>query len=126
MARIYTHLADTDRVILELNDLVPKEKQNGKFTSVTCPRCGTVNPFGSKDCSKCFLSLESQEAKEEVTLRQKIKAMDTYGAESEWSDPLSVTMPRTRAITSPFLNFLQQHPNLFPILQILLQRLGLQ
>jgi len=27
---------------------------------------------------------------------------------------------------SPFLNFLQSHPNLFPILQMLLQRLGLQ
>ena len=39
---------------------------------------------------------------------------------------VTVTMPRNRAITSPFLNFLQNHPNLFPILRLLLQRLGLQ
>ena len=78
MARIYTHLADTDRVILELNDLVTKEKQNGKFTSVICPRCGMVNPFGSKDCSKCFLSLDNQEAKEEVSLKRKIQVMEKY------------------------------------------------
>ncbi len=91
MARIYTHLADTDRVILELNDLVPKEKQNGKFTSVTCPRCGTVNPFGSEDCSKCFLSLESQEAKEEVSLRRKIKVLEKY--QNMWREELEKIMP---------------------------------
>jgi ribosomal protein L40E len=91
MSRIYTHLADTDRVILELNDLVPKEKQNGKFTSVTCPRCGTVNPFGSKDCSKCFLSLESQEAKEEVSLRRKIKSMEKY--QEFWKEELEKILP---------------------------------
>ena len=39
----------------------------------------------------------------------------------------TITVPRNRAITSPFLNFLQNHPNLFPILQkLLLQRLGLK
>jgi hypothetical protein len=39
---------------------------------------------------------------------------------------LTVTMPRNRAVNTPFLSFLQQHPNLFPILQQILQRLGLQ
>ena len=38
---------------------------------------------------------------------------------------LEVTMPRNKMATNtPFLNFLQNHPNLFPILQLLLQRLG--
>jgi C1A family cysteine protease/outer membrane lipoprotein-sorting protein len=53
------------------------------------------------------------------------KAKDINGAESDWAT-LKVTMPRNRAITSPFLNFLQNHPYLFSILQLLLQRLGLQ
>ena len=59
------------------------------------------------------------------TYNVKVKAMDTYGGESDW-EALTVTMPRNRAINSRFLNFLQNHPNLFPILQMLLQRLGLQ
>ncbi len=41
--------------------------------------------------------------------------------------PVTLTTPRNRAITiPPFLQFLQNHPNLFPILQQLLQRLGIQ
>ena len=60
----------------------------------------------------------------------KVKAKDIYDYGSKWSDPLSVTMPRNKAINLPFLqflqNFLQDHPNLFPILQKIIQRLGLQ
>jgi len=55
----------------------------------------------------------------------KAKARDIHGSESDWGE-LVVTMPRNRAITRPFQWFLQQHLNLFPILQMLLQRLGLQ
>ena len=44
---------------------------------------------------------------------------------SEWSDRVSVVMPRNKAINTPLLNFLQQHPNMFPLLQLLIQRLGL-
>ena len=53
------------------------------------------------------------------------KAKDIYGAEGDWAE-LKVTMPRNRAINRPFLNFLQNHPNLFPILRQILLRLGLQ
>jgi len=60
---------------------------------------------------------------ERGTYEIRIKGKDVYGRESEWSDPLSVTMPRNKAINRPFLNFLENHPNLFPILQKLLQRL---
>ena len=53
------------------------------------------------------------------------KAKDCcWGAESPEST-FPVTMPRNRAINTPFLNFLQNHPNMFPILRLLLQRLGL-
>ena len=47
----------------------------------------------------------------------KVKAKDTNGFESEWSDPLPVSMPRNRAIQRPFLNFLQNHPLIYQLLQ---------
>jgi len=46
----------------------------------------------------------------------KVKSRDQYGSESEWSDPLTVTMPKNKAIKTPFLNFLQQYPLLFQII----------
>ncbi len=59
----------------------------------------------------------------------KVKAKDFHGAESIWSDPLSVSMPRNRAVNSLFLQFLEglleKFPNAFPILRLLLQGLGL-
>jgi len=53
----------------------------------------------------------------------RVKAKDINGSQSEWSDPLSVTMSRNRAITTPFQKFLENHSNLFPILRYIL---GLQ
>jgi hypothetical protein len=57
---------------------------------------------------------------EEGNYEIKVKAIDVHGAESEWSDPLSVTMPRYRSLSNiellklfdwfydcfPFINFL--------------------
>jgi len=51
----------------------------------------------------------------------RVRARDECGFVSDWSDPLEVTMPRNRAINTPFLRFLQSHPNLFPILRHLLR-----
>ena len=53
------------------------------------------------------------------------KAKDIYGAESDWGT-LTVTMPRNKVIITPFLIWLQRHPNMFPLLQLLLYRFGLQ
>ena len=61
---------------------------------------------------------------ESGTFTVKVKAMDVIGFESDWTT-LEVTMPRNRAIQTPLLSFLKNHPNMFPILQQLLQRLGL-
>lgn len=57
------------------------------------------------------------------TYQVRVKAQDEHGRESGWSDPLSVTMPKSKVINTPFLNFLENHPHLFPLLQ---QLLGLQ
>jgi len=62
---------------------------------------------------------------EEDTYQIKVKSRDRCYAESPWSDPLSVSMPRNRALQMPFLQFLEQHPNMFPILRQLLQLLKL-
>jgi len=52
----------------------------------------------------------------------KVKAKDTTGAESVWSDPLPITMPYS--FNKPILQFLellfQRFPNAFPILRQLL------
>ena len=49
--------------------------------------------------------------------------VNTKEIESSWAT-LHVTMPKNRAIQTPFKWFLQQYPNLFLLLKILLQRLG--
>jgi len=50
----------------------------------------------------------------------KVKAKDVYDAESEWSDPLSISMPKNKAI-NPFLLFLERLIERFPMLEQILQ-----
>jgi len=50
----------------------------------------------------------------------KVKSRDRCYAESEWSDPLVVSMPKSKPINTSFLNFLENHPHLFPLLRQLL------
>jgi hypothetical protein len=50
----------------------------------------------------------------------RVSARDTHGKVSDWSNPLIVNMPRSRSIENIFLQFLQNHPNMFPILRALL------
>ena len=54
----------------------------------------------------------------------RVKARDADGLESVWSDPLPVTMPRNRGMNTPFLRLLQYYPYMFPMMRLLLQRLG--
>ena len=52
----------------------------------------------------------------------RAKARDLFGAESDWTE-FTVTMPKSKAIVTPFQwlkDFLQNHPKLFPILRQLL------
>lgn len=50
----------------------------------------------------------------------KVKAIDINGAESEWADPLSVTMPRNGLSGRPILILIKQILENFPILNRLL------
>jgi parallel beta-helix repeat protein len=54
----------------------------------------------------------------------RARAKDENGTIGEWGI-LLVTMPRYKSINLPFLNWFQQHPNMFSILQMLLQRFEL-
>ena len=49
----------------------------------------------------------------------KAKAKNTESIETDWST-LEVTMPKNKAIDTPFLRFLENHPRMFPMLRHLL------
>jgi parallel beta-helix repeat protein len=84
---------------------------------------GWMGPLGSGDPVNI-----SHKWNQSGTYIIKAKLKD-FCNESPWG-MLEVTMPRNKAINTPFLqfiqNFLQNHPNLFPILQKIIQRLRLQ
>jgi hypothetical protein len=46
----------------------------------------------------------------------KVKARDEYGEESQWSDPLSVSMPKQKSRYLPYLNLINILKTHFPIL----------
>jgi len=49
----------------------------------------------------------------------KAKAKDPYNTESDWAEFI-VSMLRSKSINIPFLKWLQSHPNMFPIIRLLL------
>jgi hypothetical protein len=55
----------------------------------------------------------------EGTYEVRVKAMDMYGAEGEWSDPLVVSMPKTKSL-SVFNLWISRLIQRFPILELLL------
>ena len=57
---------------------------------------------------------------EEGAYTIKAKVKDIHGAQSEWAT-LEVSMPKNKAINTPFLQFLENHPHLFPLLRQLLE-----
>ena len=53
----------------------------------------------------------------------KVKAKDEHGAQSVWSDPLPISVPKNKVIDikSLLVQFLEDHPYIFPLIQLLLQ-----
>jgi hypothetical protein len=72
-------------------------------------------PSGQKYSYKIFLTVFPG------TYTLGVQAKDINEAESEWTY-VQINVTKNKAINTPFLNFLQQYPNLFRILQTLLQR----
>jgi len=50
----------------------------------------------------------------------RVKAKDVFDAESDWAT-LTVSMPKNKLINTPFIDFLENHPYIFPILRHLLE-----
>ena len=73
---------------------------------------GWLGPYESGEVAETQYSWEYKGVYE-----IKVKAKDDFSLEGDWSDPLVVTIPRDKAINRPILNWLQSHPNLFPLLQ---------
>ena len=76
-----------------------------------------LGPYNSEEeCNTSNIWFEQRE------YEVKVKAIDIHNAESEWSDPLVVSMPKNKPYTNtPFLQFLENHPHLFPLLRQLLE-----
>ena len=57
----------------------------------------------------------------------KVKAKDAFGGESDWSDPLPITMPKTTVLSLRLMLYqlleqlLQQFPNAFPLIRQLMK-----
>jgi len=48
----------------------------------------------------------------------RVKAKDDHGVQSEWSDPLPISMPKNKQLIDlPFFDILERFPRLFPILR---------
>jgi penicillin V acylase-like amidase (Ntn superfamily) len=59
---------------------------------------------------------------EQGTYEVRVKAMDQYGAESDWSDPIAISIAKNKpCMKQYFFNLLEIHPNLFPTLRQLLK-----
>jgi hypothetical protein len=73
---------------------------------------GWIGPYNSGDDGSA-----SHSWNEQGDYEIKVKAKDTNGIESEWSDPLPISMPKNKVINTPFLRFLENHPHMFPLLR---------
>ncbi len=51
----------------------------------------------------------------------RVKAKDTRGLETNWSDPFRITMPRNRVTPSNFLHLIERFLDTFPIIRYLLE-----
>ena len=56
----------------------------------------------------------------------KIKMINSDDSNDYCEVDVFLKTPRNKIVIRPFLHILQSHPNMFPILQLLIQRLGLQ
>lgn len=95
VCRVYTHLQDTDRAILELNGLIEKEKdKDGRYTSIICPRCNVNNPFGSKHCSQCALPLDDETILNYDQKKELVSLLPKFQTKQELEDYIGEVMFR--------------------------------
>jgi hypothetical protein len=79
---------------------------NGKLS-------GWIGPYNSGQTAQA-----SHKWTEKGDYEVRIKAKDDHGIQSEWSDPLPISMPKNKQlIDMPFFDFLERFPRLFPVLR---------
>jgi hypothetical protein len=78
---------------------------------------GWIGPFNSGSTASAKKTWNKQ-----GTYQIKVAAKDIHGKIGSWSDPLEVTMPKSKTfnIDSFLIYFLEKHPNMFPILRNIL------
>ena len=74
-----------------------------------------LGPYNSGD------SVEGSHSWDETSNYQvRIKAKDSMEQESDWSDPLLVSIEKSKSANSWFYNLFERFPNAFPILRLVL------
>jgi len=82
---------------------------DGKFS-------GWVGPYNSGQTAEA-----SYKWSEKGDYEIRVKAKDDHGVQSDWSDPLPISMPKNKPlVNTPFVDLLERFPQLFPILRNLL------
>ena len=74
-----------------------------------------LGPYSSGEISKATYSW-----KKEGNYKVRVKGKDVHGGESDWSDSLTVTMPRVKLVPTLLQRLLEIFPNVFPILRYIL------
>ena len=78
---------------------------------------GWLGPFGNGETASASHTWDEQNSYE-----IKVKAKDTHGEESSWSDPLPISMPRNMHVENPILLWIVENLiERFPLLEQILQ-----
>jgi len=89
MARIYTHIEDTNRIILKLNRFVKKDVDEiGKKVKI-CPCCNINNPGYAKFCIQCSMGLDIKSVEEfERSKKRTLKTIDNVDTLMSMADTI--------------------------------------
>ena len=79
---------------------------------------GWIGPYKSGEIANASNSWDSKK-----DYNVKVKAKDNHGVESEWSDSLVVSMPKTRGLNNILQSFLEKFFGNHPILYKIFQRI---
>ncbi len=75
-----------------------------------------IGPYASGQ-----ICVENHSFTKRGTYSIKVKARDSKNYESEWSEPLHISMPKFKGIKNSIIEKLNTHPYLFPLIRLLFQ-----
>jgi ribosomal protein L37E len=105
MASIYVHLSgrDVDNALLKVYGIQNgEEKQESQIKPKTCPRCGEINQFTNKFCSRCGFILDeelrNQKIQQDIDRKHADQILDEIFKDPNFRE---IFMRRTRLPLSP-------------------------